>query len=91
MKIVFVKQEFEHAVKFNSGLLTNMAIRFIKICGFYDPKTFKWWTIMKQIFKEKYIVSLLNKLSFFIISSINAVVFKIILNCDKYSNKKCIS
>lgn len=65
--IVFVKQEFERAIELNSGLLTNMAIRFIKICGFYDPNSFKWWNFMKQHFKEKYIVSSINKLSLFII------------------------
>lgn len=37
-----------------------MAIRFIKICGFYDPNTNEWWKIMKEHFKKKCVVSSLK-------------------------------
>lgn len=59
IKLLFKKnlQEFENAIEENSYLLTDMAIRFTKICGFYDPGTNEWWSMMKKIFQRKCIVS----------------------------------
>ncbi|XP_022169070.1 uncharacterized protein LOC111032902 [Myzus persicae] len=48
--------EFENAIEENSYLLTDMAIRFTKMCGFYDPNTNEWWNIMKKEFQSKCIV-----------------------------------
>ncbi|XP_025202330.1 cat eye syndrome critical region protein 2-like [Melanaphis sacchari] len=48
--------EFENAIEENSYLLTDMAIRFTKICGFYDPSTDEWWNVMKKKFKNKCIL-----------------------------------
>lgn len=48
--------EFESAIEESSYLLTDMAIRFTKICGFYDPNTNEWWNIMKKKFRSKCIV-----------------------------------
>lgn len=53
-------QEFEHAVENNSYLLTDMAMRFIKICGFYDPDTNEWWNEMKKLLKNNKTVSQTN-------------------------------
>ncbi|KAF0752662.1 cat eye syndrome critical region protein 2-like, partial [Aphis craccivora] len=48
--------EFENAIEENSYLLTDMAIRFTKICGFYDPGTNEWWNMMKKKFQKKCIL-----------------------------------
>ncbi|XP_015371582.1 PREDICTED: uncharacterized protein LOC107167169 isoform X1 [Diuraphis noxia] len=48
--------EFENAIKENSYLLTDMAIRFTKVCGFYDPNTNEWWNVMKKKFQSECIV-----------------------------------
>lgn len=61
LNIFYLLQEFEHAIEENSPLLTNMAIRFMKICGYYDPDTNKWWDFMKHLFQIKSIVSSLRK------------------------------
>ncbi|XP_022179234.1 cat eye syndrome critical region protein 2-like [Myzus persicae] len=45
--------EFENAVEENSYMLTDMAIRFTKICGYFDPNTNKWWNFMKRKFLSK--------------------------------------
>ncbi|CAI6365985.1 unnamed protein product [Macrosiphum euphorbiae] len=45
--------ELENAIEENSNLLTDMAIRFTKICGFYDPNTNEWWNFMKRKFQCK--------------------------------------
>ncbi|KAL4083406.1 hypothetical protein QTP88_028727 [Uroleucon formosanum] len=45
--------EFENAVKENSYLLTDMAIRFTQICVPYDPNSNIWWNIMKELFRSK--------------------------------------
>lgn len=50
-------QEFENAVKENSYLLTDMAIRFTQICVPYDPNSNIWWNIMKELFRSKCTVS----------------------------------
>jgi hypothetical protein len=52
-----ILQEFENAIEENSYLLTDMAIRFTKICGFYDPDTNEWWNKMKTNFQKSCIVS----------------------------------
>ncbi|KAL5241172.1 hypothetical protein ACI65C_008582 [Semiaphis heraclei] len=49
-------EEFENAIEENSYLLTDMAIRFTKICGFYDPDTNEWWNFMKKKFQSKCII-----------------------------------
>jgi len=51
-------QELENAIEENSYLLTDMAIRFTKICGFYDSNTNEWWNFMKKKFASKCSVSL---------------------------------
>ncbi|XP_026820585.1 uncharacterized protein LOC113559161 isoform X1 [Rhopalosiphum maidis] len=48
--------EFENAIEENSYLLTDMAIRFTKICGFYDPDTNEWWNKMKNNFQKRCIL-----------------------------------
>lgn len=57
-----MKQEFEQAIEDNSILLEDMAIRFIKICGCFDPFSKIWWSYMKDLFQTKCVVSSLKKL-----------------------------
>ncbi|XP_050530303.1 chromatin remodeling regulator CECR2-like isoform X2 [Daktulosphaira vitifoliae] len=42
-------ERFEKGFNDNSNILMNIAIRFVKVCGFYDPHSNKWWDFMKKL------------------------------------------